>query len=209
MTDRSMTAAASAETEASSIIPVLFCELMFETPARVWSGLGPIMAAMPGEAVQTWDGVGDLGSIDAVAETADRRENGMQLTLSGIDPDLLTSALEENYQGRSAKLWIAFLDASHQVIGEPVSVFGGIMDVMSAADGDETGALSVQCESRDVQTRRSSTSLLTDQEQQRLHPGDKGLEFVMELQSKEILWGMPSPRPAAGGPPNPFREFAR
>ncbi|MFQ5535663.1 MAG: hypothetical protein ACE5EM_12675 [Sphingomonadales bacterium] len=209
MTDRNLDPAVKTETEAPEVTSVVFVELDFDSgPVRVWSGMGPIMAAMPDRAAATWDGVGDLGSIDAISESADRTQHGVQLTLSGIDPDLLTTALEENYQGRAADIWIAFLDASHQVIGEPVSVFGGIMDVMSTIDGDETGLLSLTCESREALLGRSSESLLTDQEQQRLHPGDNGLNFVMELQNKEILWGMPSPTPAGGGA-NHFREFAR
>lgn len=197
MTDRALDPAVKTETEAPEVIAAAFVELDFSSgPVRVWTGLGPIDAAMPGAASFTWDGVGDLGSINAISESSDRRQNGVQLTLSGVDAGLLSTALTENYQGRTAGIWIAFLDADHQIIAQPVRVFGGMMDVMSTVDGDPSGSISLTCESRETVLTRNSESLLTDQEQQRLHPGDLGLAFVMELQSKEINWG--SPGAAAG-----------
>ncbi len=199
MTDRGLTAGAVTETEAAEYRAVVFCELMFATPVRVWTGLGPTTATMPGESSQTWDGVGDLGSIDAVRESADGRQNGVNITLSGVDNDLLGSVLTENYQGRSAKMWVVFFDSSYAIVDDPVQFFGGIMDVMSTADGDPNGIITVQCESREAQLRRPSVSFLTNQEQQRLFPGDLFLGFVQELQSKEILWGVPSPAGAIPG----------
>lgn len=207
MTDRTIAAAAKTETEAAAPTIILFCELDFDgDPVNVWTGLAPIITAMPGEALKTWDAIGDLGSVDDVRESTDRRQNGVKLTLSEINSKLLSDALTEEYQGRPAKLWFVFLDENHVIVADPILAFSGLMDTMELADGDPTGAIIVQCESRDILMQRTSISLLTNEEQRRLHPGDKGLEFVMELQSKEILWGVLSPTPAlpafggGGGP---------
>jgi len=202
MSDRNLTAGVTAETEAAQTTAVAFVELDFASgPVRCWTGVGPVTAAMPGEAAVTWEGVGDLGRIEAVAESSDRRQNGVRFALSGVNNALLGTALTEDYQGRRARMWIAFVDAAGAIIADPVPVFGGLMDVMETADGDATGTITLDCESREAQLARASTSLLTDQEQQRLYPGDRGLEFVQELQSKEILWGAPSPMPASGPGP--------
>lgn len=194
MTDRTITAAAKTETESASPTIVLFCELGFDgDPVNVWTGLAPIETAMPGEVSKTWTAIGDLGAADVIRESSDRRQNGVRLTLSGINSAFLSDALDEDYQGRSAKLWAVFLDENHAIIADPILAFSGLMDTMELADGDPTGAIIVQCESRDILMQRTSRSLLTNEEQLRLHPGDEGLVFVMELQSKEILWGVPSP----------------
>ena len=201
MTDRVLTPAVKTETTAASVVTVAFVELAFDGGVvRVWSGIGPVVATMPGGASQTWTGIGNLGSIDAIAESDDRRENGVKLTLSGVDNSLFNDVLNETYQGRAVKIWVAFLNSNHVVMADPVVMFSGIMDTMSVADGDPEGTIVLQCESRQVLLQRTSTSLLTDQQQQRLFPGDLGLAFVQELQSKEIIWGSPTPGSDKAGP---------
>lgn len=204
MVDRSgITASVKTETEAIKLTLVAFAELMFGTPARMWTGLGPLIATMPGESSQTWIGIGDIGSVSAIRTSADRRQNGIKMVLSGVNNDLLTALLTEDYQGRSAKIWVGFLDENFDLIPDALLGFSGQMAVMSTTDGDRKGTIELTCESRDVLMQRSSASFLTANEQRRLHPGDKGLDYVMALQSKEILWGAPSPIPAAP----PFSKF--
>jgi hypothetical protein len=109
--------------------------------------------------------------------------------MNGIANDLLAGALDQNYQGRAAKVWLVFLDVNEDIIPEPLVLFNGQMDVLSIVDGDEQGAIEVRCESREGLLKRTSESLLTDEEQQRVFPGDLGLEFVRELQGKVLPWG--------------------
>lgn len=201
MVDRAdITAGIITETDSNSYINVGFIELLFDSdPVWVWTGLGQRTETMPGESSQIWEGIGDLGGIDGILESADRSINGVRLTMSGIDNDLLVNALVQDYQGRSVKIWGVFLDDDLQIIPDPLLVFGGQMDQIFLIDGDKTGAVTVQCESRDALLQRTSESLLTDEEQQRLFPGDRGLEFVMELQSKEIVWGTSGLSGVGGG----------
>lgn len=189
MVDRTLTGSVVTETISDDYIEVGFVELSLSSPARFWTGHGTFTATMPGESSQSWIGAGDVGTIDKILESINNAQNGVNFVLSGIDNDLLVSALTEDYQGRAAKVWVAYLDSSYAIIADPVLVFSGQMDVMSTEDGDETGSIFLSCESRDAILRRRSESLLTDEEQQRLFPGDKGLEFVTELQSKEVIWG--------------------
>ena len=189
MTDRSLTANVQTEVTSSSTVEVLFVEIMTSTPARMWSGLGTRTETMPGESSQIWYGMGDLGKVESIIESSDRRRNGVNLTLSGVSADLLSIMLTEAYQGDEVKIWIAYLNSSFAIINDPVLLFAGFMDTMKGVDGDSTGAIVAACESREQTLERSSRSLLTDQEQQKLFPGDLGLEFVNALQSKQITWG--------------------
>ncbi len=210
MTDRTLSAGVITETESRDYAEVAFVELLFESdPVRVWTGIRQITATMPGESSQTWDGIGDLGNIDNILESIDGSENGVKLIMSGIANDLLANALTQDYQGRSAKIWSVFLNDDEQIIPDPVLEFGGQMDQLFVGDGDKTGAITVQCESRVSTLNRTSESLLTDEEQQRLFPDDLGLQFVLELQSKTVVWGPHSEsgygggRPRAGEPRRP------
>lgn len=189
MTDRTLTAGVITETTSDDYILVGFIELSFSSVFRVWTGLGTITATMPNESSQSWSGVGDVASIEEIKETIKNAANGVTMTLSGIDNALLASTLTEDYQGRDAKIWAAYMTSGLVIIADPVIIWAGQMDVMSAIDGEGTGRITLQCEPRDARLRRASESLLTDEEQQRLFPGDKGLEFVQELQGKQIVWG--------------------
>lgn len=190
MTDRNLTAAVVTVTEESQVYgEALFIELLTDTPGYAWTGVGPIVATMPGESSQTWVGLATIGEIADIAESADRRRNGVNMKLSGVDVSLLNMALTEDYQGKSAKIWQAYFDQNLAIIPDPTLLFAGTMDVLSAVDGSRQGSLSLDCESREQQLERTSRSLLTDQEQQRLYPGDLGLAFLNSLQSKPIIWG--------------------
>ncbi len=189
MVDRTLSGAVVTETTDDDYILVGFVELSYDTPFRVWTGLGTLTATMPGGSSQSWVGVGDIGNIEGIKETIENAQNGVVMRLSGIDNALLANTLGEDYQGRDAKVWAAYLNSSFALIADPVLIWDGQMDVMTASDGDETGEITLQCEPRVAILRRKSESLLTDEEQQRLFPGDLGLEFVSELQGKEIIWG--------------------
>jgi len=207
MTDRNITAAVKNATEALTVYgEALFIELLTDVPGYTWTGVGPVTLAMPGEATRTWLGLGNVGEVNTIAESADRRRNGVNMTLSGVDVDTLNMALIEDYQGQSAKIWQVYFNADLSIIADPVLIFAGHMDTLKVVDGARVGSLSLACESREQLLEKSSRSLLTDQEQQRLHPGDLGLAFINALQSKPILWGAEAQYDAMGlGSPADFQ----
>lgn len=191
MTDRTLTAGFKTETVSPSLIEVIFAEFMFATPVRVWTGLGPKVATMPGGSSQTWIGVGDLGGIESITESADRRRNGVLFSLSGVDTGLLDDVLTDNYQGKDVTVWEAYIDDNGALIADPALAYSGLMDTMGIVDGDPTGIIKLQCENRDILLQRTSRSFYTDEQQQANFSGDLGLEFIKELQKKQIIWGAP------------------
>lgn len=190
MTDRTVSGSVVTETEALTYHTAGFVVLEFDSdPVYVWTGTRSLTATLPTEAEHTYLGIGALGSIDGISETSNRSVNGVKLQMAGIGNDLLANALGQDYQGRVAKIWLAYLDSDEVIIADPLLLFAGQMDVMSLVDGDKVGAIEVQCESRDALLNRSSESLFTDEEQQRVYPGDLGLEFVLPLQGTTLAWG--------------------
>lgn len=193
MTDRTVTAGVITEASSDTIVKssVGFVLLDFDSdPVYVWTGTYSRTETLITEGSHTYLGIGSLGAIDGILESANRSStNGVTLQMNGVGNDLLANALGQNYQGRAAKIWVAFLDSDEDIVPDPLLLFGGQMDVMSLVDGDETGLIQVQCESREATLSRNSESLLTDEEQQRIYPGDLGLEFVLALQGKTVSWG--------------------
>lgn len=172
-------AASAASPEAA---PVILCELDFASgPFRVWSGIGPLSWAG-----MTFDGVGTLGAVSEIEETAELRAVRVTLVLSPVPQDVVDIALaEQGYRLRPARLWGALLDAHGALAAEPFPLWAGLMDTMEVVDGAEP-RVSLACESRLVDLERAEVRRYTDADQQAEFPGDRFFEFVPALQEAEI-----------------------
>ena len=60
---------------------------------------------------------------------------------------------------------------------------------MSIDDGGQTCTISVSAESRLIDLDRTRERRYTSEDQKIDFPNDKGLEFIADLQDKEIIWG--------------------
>lgn len=136
-----------------------------------------------------WFGVGQLGSIGAIQEGQELQMYGCTLTLSGLDPSLVSLAMEsEEFQGRTATVWLAPLDEEYKVITDPIITFQGRMDVMPIRLG-KTADISLNIESKLVDWERARVRRYNNEDQVSEYPSDKGLEFVVQMVEKELVWG--------------------
>lgn len=143
-----------------------------------------------------WDGMiflgaGGLGSVSELPEGLDRRGEGIQVTLSGVQTAHLAIALNENYQGRKVRVWEAWLDADHRIVGEPEKVTVAIIDnaVIRRGAGDDN-ALTIRLRGRWADWDRPRTARYTDAEQHRRFPEDTALRHIDNVVDREIPWGM-------------------
>lgn len=184
MSSRTVTTAAQTEAQAAHKTVLCFVELDFLS--------GFVRVTNAGHDVAwngfTWQGVGALGAVEPTVESNSLEAHGMTFSISGVDGTGIAIALGEHYQGRSAKMWLAFINAAGQIVVDPVQVFGGRMDQMSIADGNEA-AISVTAESRLADWARPRLRRYNDADQQAEYPGDRGFEFIVDGANKEIVWG--------------------
>ncbi len=162
---------------------VMFVYLATDVPVRVNSA--PYAIAWDGH---DWLGAGLLGGVSPVEEGGALQMYGINLTLSGIPPEYIATALGSHYQGRDCKIWLAPLDAAMQIVADPVLVFSGRLDVMNIELG-QTATISVSAESRLTDWQRPRISRYTHEDQKARYPDDKGLEFVAKTAEMEIIWG--------------------
>ena len=157
-----------------------------DLPVRIWSGEGPLEAGG-----YTWTGVGDLLAVDDITETADSAQQGIAVRLSGIPSSLFTAATLGNYQNRTAEVALVLFDADMAIIGDPVSLYRGLMDHDTVSDDGQEVSVTIQLESSLSDQRKARAFRYTHEDQQTLYPtaGDKGLEFVAALQNIQIRWG--------------------
>jgi hypothetical protein len=181
---RNLTTAVSNQLSAGELQPFFAIKLNFDSGSlKLWTGYGDITVDS-----ETYTGGGQFLGISSVEETVEVAARGVTMSLNGIDASLITLALTENYQTRSAKVFLGVI-SSGAVVADPYLVFDGRMDVMTIDDGGETATISMTAESRLIDLERPKLRRYTSEDQKLNHPDDIGLDFVASLQEKEIAWG--------------------
>lgn len=138
---------------------------------------------------QTWQGVGDFGSVSSIEEGAQLSPYKITLTLSGLDPTIsnIGSAGTEDYYLRPVTVYLGLLDEDEALIADPTAVWSGFMDVMKISSGD-TDSISLTCESELTKVQRSADRKYTHAQQQRRNSADLFFEYLQDLQGLKILW---------------------
>jgi hypothetical protein len=182
---RDLTVAMQAAIADTIVRPVLLLEQQFKTgTANMWTGIGPLSWA-----TKTWLGVGDLLSVSEIEESADISAKGMTLSLKGVKSVDITTALSEMQRNLPGKVWLALLDESGAIVLNPKIVFAGKLDTCFVEDGAETCTISIALESEMIDLERPREVRLTDAEQKKRFPGDRGLENITTLQDADVPWG--------------------
>lgn len=190
---RALTAAMQAAISAKQIHPAIFVQLTFTNETiYLWSGVGA--KSWNG---QTWQGVGTLGKIEPISESADIVATGLKLTLSSIPQEYLTDVLSYVNQTCPVVIWLALLDANGMVISSPYESWGGYMDAPVLYEGVDAATVIINVESELLDLQRQQERRYTHEDQQIDFPGDLGFEYVASIQEWDGT-GLPtSPRFAA------------
>jgi len=182
---RSLTAGVQTEIAGEIVRPIRLVDLDFPS-GILYITDAPMDIVFNGN---TYLGVGDLGSIGVMTESSNQQANGITLTLSGISPtqNNINILLAEHYQGRSCKIYHAFLDDNHVLVPSPVMDGEFIMDEPTINLGT-TATITIAAESILIGWSRATLLRYTDEDQQRLHPGDKFLGGVSKAAEEKIDW---------------------
>lgn len=190
----------------SVVQPFYTVDMAFDEGAvRFWTGPGDLVVGGT-----TYTGVGNLLKISTVEESGDLSVRGIELTLSGITSGLLALALGSQYHGRVCTLSFGALTPAGYILKEDGSflllesgdkmrresltgglnvVFIGYMDKMDITESGESSIINLFVENKLVDLERPRNARYTQSYQQSLYPNDKGLNYVADLQDKEIVWG--------------------
>lgn len=166
---------------------------------RLWTGLGNYTDPF----ANTWQGIGGIITIEQVQETTDTAAVGINCTLNGLEPSIVNSVVQENYQGRRAELLIGFWkrpgegDSSAGIVPPAVLVFPeepiwrGTLDTDESTISRTETSLTIKCEHRMADILRRREFRYTNRDQQLLYPtfGDTGLSHIEAIQDLTIPWG--------------------
>jgi len=163
---------------------IYFVKLAFDSGNACWhSGFNNI--EFNGD---TYIGVGTLSNVSPAKEESGVKASGATVGLSGIKEEIVSLLLSEPYLNRKAYIYFVPLNEEDMpVVTSPYLLFRGSIDDVSGIMG-ENASFSVQLKSRFADWERYRKLLLTDIEQQRIHPGDRGLEYISQISQMKIIW---------------------
>ena len=182
---RSLSATNQTQSEAATSAPVLFLKLALDSGnILMHSNVGSI--TWGGD---TYTGVGDLGEVSTIDETADLGRSTVEFKLSAIPAAIISTVLGQYYQGRTATLFLGFLNTTTNVLVDtPLTLFKGRIDTSKIMLGQEA-VIVLTAESRFAAWDRPNTSRYNHADQRSRYTGDRGLEYAEQASEKQIAWG--------------------
>lgn len=177
----------STQLSSSSVRPFYAISFAYSTPLRIWTGDGEIVIG--GE---TYFSSANFMEISEINETAETKAAGLNIVFSGIDTSILASSLTETQQGVAVILHFGVLTTTNNetvIVDTPYQLFNGTVDTVTISESGETSTIKFTLESKLIALEKPLDFRYTDQDQKHFFPDDKGLEFVDDLQDKNIVWG--------------------
>jgi len=187
MKDLSPEMAAALQSDRVTMLTAVYIDINDDVDGkiRVHSGLGNF--TIDGD---EYLGVGDLGSIDAISQDGSTSPNGIRLTMSGLDPDLISDVLLDGYQGREVKIMLVTFVGNDYTNLYNHNIYKGLLDTMEIQYG-ETAIITVNVENALVSWFRSNTARWNQETHFRSNPDNAGDLFFSRLDvmaNSEIIW---------------------
>ena len=193
--------------EAPVVKPFFAVELNFSSETiRMWTGQGTLVL----DDGTQWFGLGQLLNISSIEETSEMAVKGATVSLSGIPSEILSLALSEPYQGRVCKIYFGTMSTGGALVQQSGSyilmqdgskilvqtgekgfneLFSGYMDQMNIEEGSDTSTIEMSVENKLIDLERARVARYTSGYQKSVYPNDLGLDFIEDLQDKQIPWG--------------------
>tara|TARA_Y100000592_G_scaffold69368_1_gene107915 strand:+ start:220 stop:786 length:567 start_codon:yes stop_codon:yes gene_type:complete len=184
---RGLTSAVKTELASGVIDPVLLIEIDFSTPVYLTNAPFDITSSVSGTS-RTYLTNGHLKNITGISETNKPTKNSLQVVLSGVDQTYISIALSENIINSEVYIYRGFLDTNNALISDPFLLFFGTIDEYRINDTASTANLVLNLTSHWGNFEKTSGRVTTDNSQQRIFSGDKGMEFA-SLTVRDIKWG--------------------
>lgn len=161
-------------------IPVVqLVELLLDVPWRISTAGIPLVWGG-----HTWQA---LGLNVTPVEDEEGEFLGLTLSLPGVPESTLALALVEDVEGDTVRVYDAWVDPATGEVADAVLAWSGALETPGVEDGP-VATVAVQAEHRGAIAVRPKPSRYTDDEQQRLYPGDTSLAFDPATDAAPLVW---------------------
>lgn len=168
------------------------------SPFRVWSGYGDL--TIGGE---TYAGIGQAGLIRATGAQLGGAEQALELSLSGVDPDVIPLLQDFEVRNAAVTVWRLMFDgAGTTLLGSHVFARGRVdgLPVEETPGGSSTIRCRVETAARGM--GRATGRSRADADQRRVSATDGGFQYVTGSPGRELAWGGKPPARAGQSLPN-------
>ena len=131
--------------------------------------------------------VGDLGKVSPINEGGTPESRRLTMTLSGLRPAFVATALGEAYQGRPVQLWKCLVGDDYSVTAAQPLYFG-VIDTMDIDIGGEA-LITLTVNDWLERWHRPIGGKMSDEDQKARSPGDNFFSKAATLDDRRILFG--------------------
>lgn len=182
---RSLPAALQNEFNADELQPFQALELEFsDGVVRFWTGHGQLNVDD-----KDWQSIGALLGISPYSESSEIVAEGMSFILGGLDTQVISAILNENYKMRPCALYIGALGSDGLPVSSLFQTFSGRIDTIDIQEDGQTCQIQINAENRLIDLNRPRVRKLTDAEQKLRFPADESLAQVAKLADRQLDWG--------------------
>ena len=179
---RAVTPAAAAVLQGRTVPMAILVDMALTLPLRLTTWHRPL----------TWAGgtylaAGSLGQIDASEESTEQAQP-LRFTLSGLPSAQISLVLSEPVQGRNVSVYVAIFDPDTHAVLDAALEWQGVIDTMQVSEDGQTAVVTVAAESAGLDLLRAVPVRYTHIDQQRLFPGDLGLQYITDQAEKTLVW---------------------
>lgn len=156
---------------------------------RVWLGKGSVTT----NDGNTWLGMGNLANITGLQGSYMLSTDPVEMTLSGLDSQLMTSVRSQSTEirGRKCGIYLLMFNGNWTPLDNPYLIELYLMDKASfTVDGDSRSmTVTLVAEPLFSQKHIPATAFMTDQDQQYKYSGDKIFERVPLMAGRQtVVW---------------------
>lgn len=167
-------------------VRAILLDLQFKTARkRFHLGDGPVRAGG-----YDWDGAGKAISISGLERSIRGSAPKATFALSGVENDHVASFLSQSSEvrGRRVVVYLQLYDRDRQPVDTLFRIYTGVMDKMSLKRGPFTSTLYVTAEGPFSRRTRAPAGTLSDRDQKRRFPDDRGLEMMAQVEINTPYW---------------------
>lgn len=160
-------------------------KISYTTPVRAHTGVGDLI--IDGE---TYFGVGNLSTIEPIADDNTTSPSQLSLSLSGLDSTLLSQTLNERNNNKAVRIMLVALDEDERAASAALMFTGKTTrQVYNHDRGNATVEVTVA--DRLIDWSRSATARFTDESHRSgtNSNGDRFFRFVLQMVERAIYWG--------------------
>lgn len=174
------------------------------TTMRLWTGVGSLMVG-----ATHYDGVGDLGTVERVSESADTFAPQVKLTLSAVNSTALSEAISESLFGKPVVLYRGWL-RDGTLVNTPERWYRGYFGDVAVHRQDPERGNYIESTLHSRLDRARGATYYTLEDHWMTYSGDTFFSYLDKIQGQKARWGdRPTGFDSSRGSTTDLEEIAR